>query len=90
MYGEARNALIEPFALGLYELIRTYSPELLSLLDPNRDLPWDGEYASWRVKAEDIGDEYRNLNLPSHLRGPLVEMVDMDWPPDNRPRPLAV
>ena len=84
MFDTAEDAIIEPFALGLFELIRNYSPDLLSLFDFNRELPWDAEYATWRMAAPAVEEEYRKLKLPSFLIGPLVEMVDMDWAPDNR------
>ncbi len=86
MFDTAEDAIIEPFALGLFELIRVYSPELLSLFDFNRELPWDADYATWRISGPAVEDEYRKLNLPSYLVRPLVEMTDMDWAPDNRPK----
>lgn len=85
MYGDAKHAIIDPFALGLYELVRTFSPGLLSAFDVSQELPWDGEYAVWRESCAGIEEEYRKLTLPSFMKGPLVEMIDMDWAPDNRP-----
>ncbi|MCC7337317.1 MAG: hypothetical protein IT422_19690 [Pirellulaceae bacterium] len=86
MFDDQACALIDPFAHGLFELAKSYSPKCLESFDTRRRLPWDAEFSEWILSVDDISGELSKLRLPDFLREALIDMENMDWAPDNRPK----
>lgn len=86
LFNEKTSALINPHALGLFELARVFSPECAAAFDAQQGLPWDAEYSEAIRNLSDIQPELDQLDLPEDLRKPLISMEALDWPPDNRPK----
>jgi hypothetical protein len=82
LFDDAAMALIDPFAIGIYELARDYSPGIVTSFDVTRELPWDSEYHAWLSSVNDIADQYQQLEEmepPPLIRRALFQMEGMEW-----------
>lgn len=85
LYGLFRYICLEPH--GLFELCRWYDPELVSLFDTDRGLPWDTGLSRWVRSNEGKPAFYNVESLSPTLQDWLVRIPFRDqlahhWPED--------
>lgn len=66
-------------AFGLYELIKQFSPELVSEFDTTRKGPWDAEYFQWSQQVDDISKHYEINSIPEVLSPHLLDFEPLEW-----------
>ncbi len=79
MFGEEFDGLIDPFAIGIYELAKAYAPSAVEEFDTTRRLPWDAEYHQWLSGVEDVQDLYELPELPNLIEEAMTNTNPMPW-----------
>jgi len=71
--------LVDPHAIGIYELCRLYSPRAVGDFDTTRKLPWDREYHEWLQTCDDITVHFEKDRVPDEVRSLVVELQPLEW-----------
>ena len=79
MYSDEVYRLVDPHAIGLYELCRSYSPQVVADFDTSRKLPWDQGYYEWLQTCDDITVHFEEDAVPEELRSLLIELEPLQW-----------
>lgn len=79
MFGDEIYGIIDPFATGIYELVREYSPATVEKFNTGRKLPWDTEYWTWIRDVRDIQERYEQIDLPPLIHQAVFEMAGLEW-----------
>ncbi|MCC9602266.1 hypothetical protein LOC67_17060 [Stieleria sp. JC731] len=79
MFGDDIMGLLDPHAIGIFELARQYAPGVLSRFDVDRKLPWDAEYVRWLHSVDDIRDIYEPFDAPDWMQTTLFDMAGTEW-----------
>ena len=79
MYGDEIYALVDPHAIGLYELCRSYSRDVVALFDTGRKLPWDSAYYSWLQSCDDLTPHLKREAVSIDLQPFLIDLQTLEW-----------
>lgn len=79
MYRDDLYGLLDPFAIGLYEACRLYSPDIVTEFNVSSDLPWDGGYVAWLQTCDDITAHFNRAAVPAELRPLIVDLQVLEW-----------
>ncbi|OYP35200.1 hypothetical protein [Rhodopirellula sp. MGV] len=79
MFGDDVMGLIDPHAVGLYELAHKRIPEVTASFDVQQKLPWDREYFQWLQNCDDIQDCFEPFDAPDWMRHSIFEMDGLEW-----------
>lgn len=82
IYNDELYGLIDPHALGLYELCRRFSPTVVADFDVERKLPWDREYFTWSQDVDDLSVHYDVDSIPEVIWPYLLDFEPIPWGPD--------
>ncbi len=81
MYGDDFYGLVDPHAIGLYELVRRYRPQVAVAFDTNEALPWDAGYYAWLVTCDDIAAHFERERVPASFRAHIIDLQPLAWVP---------
>jgi hypothetical protein len=84
MLGDDLMGLIDPHAIGIFELARQRAPVILDCFDIDRKLPWDAEYVRWLDSVDDIRDCYEPFAAPDWMQITVFDMAGTEWALDAR------
>jgi hypothetical protein len=79
MYGDEIYGLIDPHAMGLFELCRRFSPKVVEEFDVERKLPWDRGYFAWSQQVDDISVHFDVEAVPPLIRPYLFDFEPIPW-----------
>ena len=79
MFGDELYGLIDPHAMGLFELCRRYAPEVVADFDVAGNLPWDREYFLWTQQTNDIRDHFEVSSVPDVMRPYILDFKPIAW-----------
>jgi hypothetical protein len=79
MYNDDVYRLIDPHAIGLYELVRQHRPDVAKAFDTNHALPWDTGYYEWLQTCQDIAPYYERDRVPEVIRSHVVDLEPLAW-----------
>ncbi len=79
MFGDELYGLVDPHALGLYELCRRFDPLVVAEFDLGRKLPWDQEYHGWSQQIADISDHFNVTDVPETIGRFLFRFETIPW-----------
>lgn len=79
MYGDDFYGLVDPHAIGLYELVRRYRPQVAVAFDTSEALPWDAGYYNWLVTCDDITAHFERERVPTSIRAHIIDLEPLAW-----------
>ena len=81
MFGDDFYGLINPHAMGLYEMARRYRPQVVDAFDTSEALPWDAGYYAWLMTCDDIAVHFERERVPTSMRAHILDLEPLAWVP---------